>query len=153
MEKELKVKKIKNGTVIDHLPAGSALSVLKVLGIDRNYENTVSVALNVSSKRSGKKDVVKVEDKALGSDETNRLALMAPDATINIIKNYEVVQKSKVTLPDDIMNTIKCGNPNCITNMNEPLVAMFKIDSKNPIQLRCKFCERIMGREQIEEQF
>jgi aspartate carbamoyltransferase regulatory subunit len=151
-EKELRVKKIKNGTVIDHLPGGSALSILKILGIKKGGKTTVSVAINVPSKKgSNRKDVVKVEDKVLKPEETNKLALLAPNATINIIRNYDVVKKTKVVLPEEIMNTLFCANPNCITNQCEPLTAIFKVESKNPIRIRCKFCERIMDKDLIEE--
>ncbi len=149
---ELKIKKIKNGTVIDHLPASSSFYVLHVLGIGKGYPGTVSIAMNVSSKSSGKKDIVKVENRILKKAETDKLALIAPNATINIIKDYKVVKKNKVSIPDEIVGVIKCANPNCITNKNEPIVPSFKVESKNPIRLRCKFCERIMEKEAIEEQ-
>jgi aspartate carbamoyltransferase regulatory subunit len=153
VDKELKIKKIKNGTVIDHLPAGTALTVLHLLGIENDYKEPVSVAMNVSSKSSGMKDVVKVENRALRPDETNKLALIAPDLTINIIRNYEVVKKNKVTVPESVIGMLKCGNPNCITNQKEPSTPAFTLESKNPLRLRCKFCERIMERDLIEEQF
>ena len=152
-EKELKIQKIKNGTVIDHLPAGTALSVVKILGVDREYGNAVSIAMNVESKSSSMKDIVKVEDKILETAETDKLALIAPNATINIIKDYNVVRKNKVILPDEIKNIIKCGNPDCVTNQNEPITPVFSVESRNPVRLRCKFCERIMERDLIEKQF
>ena len=153
VEKELRVKKIKNGTVIDHLPSGSALTVLKVLGIDNGYKTTVSAIMNVPSKSSGMKDVVKVEDKILGPEETDKLALIAPDATINIIKNYEVIKKSNVKVPEEVVGVLNCANPSCITNKNEPIVSIFKVENVSPILLRCRFCERILDKELIEEQF
>lgn len=150
-KKELKIKKIKNGTVIDHLPSGSSLNILKVLGIDQKYENTVSIAMNVKSGKS-RKDIVKVENKILKSAETNKLALIAPNATINIIKDYEVVKKNRVEVPDEFSGIIKCSNPNCITNKKEPVEASFLVEKKEPIRLRCNFCERIMEKKQVEEQ-
>lgn len=153
IEKELKVKKIKNGTVIDHLPPGSALTVLKVLGIGSSYENPVSIIMNVHSKKSKMKDVVKVENRVLKPEETDELSLIAPNATINIIRNYEVVKKSKVTVPKEIIGILRCGNPNCITNQKEPSVPIFDVESTSPLRLRCRFCERIMEKDVIEEQF
>ncbi|MFH1425064.1 MAG: aspartate carbamoyltransferase regulatory subunit [archaeon] len=150
-EKELTIKKIKNGTVIDHLPAGSSTSVAKALGIHKNCEYTVAVAMNVKGK-SGTKDIVKIEDKILRPKEINRLALIAPKATINIIKDYTVAEKKKVEVPDEIEDSIKCANPNCVTNQGEPIVPLFTVESKDPIRLRCKFCERIMEKDLIEEQ-
>ena len=152
MEKELRVKKIKDGTVIDHLPAGSALYVLRILGIDKNYGETVSVVMNVVSKSAKVKDVVKIENRALSPEESNRLALIAPGATINIIKDYEVVEKNKVTVPEELVNTLRCANPNCITNQNEPVIPSFRVESKDPMILRCTFCGRIMDKELIAEQ-
>lgn len=148
-KKELKIKKIKNGTVIDHLPAGSSLNILQILGIGEGYENAVSIAMNVKSK-NGKKDIVKVEDKILKSSETDKLSLIAPNATINIIKDYEVKKKNRVSIPDEFSGIVTCANPNCITNKKEPVTAEFIVESKEPIRLRCKFCERIMEKDQIQ---
>lgn len=154
MEKNggLRIQKIKNGTVIDHLPAGTALTVLRILGISRDYKNPVSVVMNVASKSLGMKDVVKVEDRILRSDETDKLSLIAPKATINIIRDYKVSGKNKVTIPKEIVGVLMCGNPSCITNKREPVTPVFAVDRETPIVLRCKFCERIMDRELIESQ-
>ncbi len=150
--RELKIQKIKNGTVVDHLPAGTALTVLHILGIDKGYKNSVSVVMNVSSKSLGMKDVVKVEDRILRPEETDKLSLIAPKATVNIIRDYKVSGKSKVTIPREIVGVVKCGNPSCITNKREPVTPVFVVEKEAPIVLRCKFCERIMDREMVEEQ-
>src|SRR3989344_5366776 len=113
---ELKIQKIRNGTVIDHLPAGSGLTVLRILGISKDYKNSVSIAMNVPSKSFGMKDVVKVEDRVLRPEETDKLALIAPEATINIIRDYKVSSKGRVTVPKEIVGVLKCGNPSCVTN-------------------------------------
>ena len=149
---ELKIQKIRNGTVIDHLPAGSGLTVLRILGISKDYKNSVSIAMNVPSKSFGMKDVVKVEDRVLRPEETDKLALIAPEATINIIRDYKVSSKGRVTVPKEIVGVLKCGNPSCVTNNREPIMPVFAIEREKPIVLRCKFCERIMERELIEEQ-
>lgn len=151
-ENVLKIERIKNGTVIDHLPAGTSLTVMKILGIKKNYKNTVAVAMNVKSKTLGMKDVVKVEDRILQDGETDKLSLIAPHATVNIVRDYKVVKKSKVAVPKEIIGVLKCGNPSCITNKREPVSPVFDIEKESPIGLRCKFCERVMGAEQIEEQ-
>jgi len=141
--KEIKVAPIKNGTVIDHISCGMALKVLKVLGIsDDDVDSTVSVLMHVPSKKMGWKDIVKVEDKELAPIEVDKISLVAPEASINIIRNYEVVGKMKVSLPDVATGILKCGNPNCVTNANEPIQTEFTLKSKNPIVLRCKYCDR-----------
>ncbi|MCJ2512660.1 MAG: aspartate carbamoyltransferase regulatory subunit, partial [Candidatus Thermoplasmatota archaeon] len=111
--RELRVTPIKNGTVIDHIPAGMALKVLKILGItDESSDSTVSVAMRVTSKKSTLKDIVKVEDRELLEKEVDKIALVAPSATINIIQNFNVKQKYKVELPEVAKGILKCGNPN-----------------------------------------
>ncbi|MDM7913205.1 MAG: aspartate carbamoyltransferase regulatory subunit, partial [Methanotrichaceae archaeon] len=110
-EVELRVKPIKNGTVIDHIAGGQALNVLKILGISGTTDATVSVVMNVESKKLGKKDIVKVEDRELKEEEVNKIALIAPAATINIIRDYSVVEKRTVDLPDEIVGVVRCQNP------------------------------------------
>ena len=152
-DQKLKIKKIKNGTVIDHLPAGRAYAVLKIIGIDESYTEPLSVTMNAESARVGKKDVIKIEGKTINQDETNKIALIAPHATINIIKNREVVEKRKVKLPERVERVIECANPNCITNQGEPIQTDFAIESDEPIRIRCKYCGRIMERPDIEGTF
>jgi len=142
--KEIKVTPIKDGTVIDHIPAGCALKVLSIIGMTKNVKNTVSVVMNVSSKKTRKKDVVKVENKALTPKEVNKIALVAPSATINIIRNYNVVKKFKVKLPKVVKGIVKCENPSCISNSNEPVEPEFTVVQKVPPVLRCLYCEREM---------
>ncbi len=149
---ELRIEKIKNGTVIDHLPAGSAVTVLKILGIRKGYKNIVAIAMNVPSKQLGMKDVVKVEERILRPEETDKLSLIAPNATINIIRDYKVAKKSSVSVPKEIIGVLKCSNPSYITNKREPVVPVFAVEKESPIILRCKFCERIMEKDLIEEQ-
>lgn len=143
MMKELKVSPIKNGTVIDHITRGMALKVVKILGCDREeMGSTVSIVMNVTSTKGGQKDIVKIEDRELEPREVDKIALIAPNATINIIRNYGVVEKHKVQLPDVVEGIVKCGNPNCVTNQKEPVETRFIVESKNPIRLRCYYCER-----------
>jgi len=149
--KELKVKPIKNGTVIDHIKANKALSVLKILGLP-SKEAAVTIAMNVQSSEMGSKDIVKVEGRELAPEEVDKIALIAPKATINIIRDYDIVEKGKVNLHDEIHGILKCQNPNCITNTEEPVKTRFYVIGKGPVILRCYYCERIMDEDEIESQ-
>jgi aspartate carbamoyltransferase regulatory subunit len=145
MEKELKVVPIKNGTVIDHITAGQALNVLKILEINARTGAVVSVVMNVRSKKMGRKDIVKVEDRELKPEEVDKIALIAPNATINIIRDSEVIEKHKVYLPESIEGIIRCANPNCISNVErEPVISKFITVSENPPLFRCFYCERMI---------
>ena len=145
MKKELKVVPIKNGTVIDHIARGQALNVLKILAITAKTDAVLSVAMNVLSKKMGRKDIVKVEDRELKPKEVDKIALIAPNATINIIRDYEVIAKHTVYLPKSIDGIIRCANPNCISNAKkEPVISQFLTVSENPPLFRCFYCERII---------
>ncbi len=148
-ERVLKVAKIKEGTVIDHITAGYALTVLKILRITGQEGFIVSVAMNVPSGKLGRKDVVKIEGRELSPEEVDRIALVAPRATINIIRNYEVVEKRRVKLPKVIKNIVKCVNPACITNSREPVEPKFYVVSEEPLRLKCHYCGRIMERSDV----
>lgn len=136
----LVVEKIENGTVIDHIPAGIGLKVLEILKIDGNYGARVALMMNVPSKKIGKKDIVKVEGKTLDDKAVNRIALIAPNATLNIIRNSEVVEKKIVQLPKELHGVSKCPNPQCITNI-EPIETVFRMESMGGTKFRCAFCE------------
>ncbi|MFY9637993.1 MAG: aspartate carbamoyltransferase regulatory subunit [Methanobacterium sp.] len=150
--RELKVKPIRNGTVIDHITANKALNVLKILGLP-SKEAAVTIAMNVKSSQMGAKDIVKIEGRELKSREVDKIALIAPKATINIVREYEIIEKGKVTLLNNVRGILKCPNPNCITNTKEPVKTKFHVIDTNPLMLRCYFCERIMNNEDIEAQF
>ncbi len=140
--KELKIQPIKNGTVIDHITAGNALKVLHILKIHEKTSSVVSVAMNVGSKY-GRKDIVKVEGRELHRREVDKIALIAPKATINIIRDYDVTKKHKVELPDEITEIVTCSNPTCVSNnKNEPIRSHFKVISKDPPRIKCYYCER-----------
>ena len=141
--KELKISPIKNGTVIDHINAGAAMKVLKILGLPREGSaSVISVAMNVQSKTDGMKDIVKIEDRELAQSEVDRITLVAPNAVINIIRNYEVAEKRPVQIPDVVKGIMRCENPNCISNAKEPIEPAFNVVSKKPLKLKCKYCER-----------
>ncbi len=146
-EKELLVRKIENGTVIDHIPAGIGLKVASLLNLEKSSFTSV-ILMNVQSKKLGKKDIVKVENRELTEKEVNRIALIAPFATINIIKNWKVVEKRKISLPKILEEVIKCPNKNCITNYEE-VGSKFIVEKKEPLKLRCYFCERVFTKEEV----
>lgn len=150
---ELYVRKIERGTVIDHITAGHAFSVLKILGINGRGGHVVTVAMNVPSRKHGRKDIVKVESRELKPDEVDKIALIAPKATINIIRDFEVVEKKKVELPREIRNIVRCSNPSCVSNAKEPVEPSFAVESVEPLRLRCHYCNRVMERGDILEQF
>lgn len=140
-EKELVVSKIKNGTVIDHIPAGRALTVLRILGITGNENYRVSLVMNVESKKIGRKDIVKIEDRFLDEKETSLISLVASTATINIIKDYKVIEKRKINLPKLIIDLLKCPNPTCITNNDPEAKTKFNVIRTSPLILSCLYCE------------
>ncbi len=152
-EKVLKVSKIEHGTVIDHIPAGRALYVLRLLGLTGKEGVIISLAMNIPSRKLGKKDVVKVEGLELSEDQVNKLALIAPSATINIIKDYEVSTKMKISIPEVISGILKCKNPNCITRKErEPVISSFRVVKRKPLLLRCEYCGRFLTEEDVVEQ-
>jgi len=150
---ELYVKKIKDGTVIDHITPGYALEVLMILGINGKDGEVVSAAINVQSERQHHKDIVKIQNRELKPSEVDKIALIAPNATINIIRNYGVASKKVVELPPTIRGMMKCDNPSCISNSREPVEAQFGVEQRQPARLRCYFCGHIMEREDILKQF
>jgi len=152
-EEELYVRKIRMGTVIDHISAGHALSVLRILGLTGKENNVVSIAMNVRSKKLGRKDIVKVEDRELDAEEVDKIALIAPKATINIIRDYEVVEKQEAKLPKIIRGIIKCDNPICVSSGKEPIQPTFFMEKEDPLRLRCYYCNRIMNKDSIVRQF
>ena len=149
MNEELRVRKIKNGTVIDHIKAGKGKKVLDILGIEDGFPHVTALLMNVPSKRVGKKDIVKIENKALEKEEVDKIALIAPHATWNVIKDFKVTKKSRIELPDKLEGVLKCPNPKCVTNMNEPVKTKFKVEEKEPVKLRCVYCERLFGLEDL----
>jgi aspartate carbamoyltransferase regulatory subunit len=150
---ELHVSKIKNGTVIDHITGGHALDVVRILGITGREKGTITIAINVPSKRFRAKDIVKIEDRELNPQEVHKIALLAPHATINIIRDYKVVKKQEVKLPEAIENIIKCANPACVSNSNEPVRAKFYVDGEEPLSLKCHYCGFIMEKKDVLQQF
>ncbi len=141
--RELKITPIRNGTVIDHIGNGLALDVLRILGVPPLERDTsVSVALHVRSGKLGWKDIVKVENIELSPRTVNAIALIAPTATISIIREFRVREKRAVDLPPKIVGVLRCPNLNCISNQSEPLESEFDVAERRPTVLKCVFCER-----------
>ncbi|AKG91818.1 aspartate carbamoyltransferase, regulatory subunit [Geoglobus ahangari] len=138
----LTISKIRDGTVIDHIPAGKALEVLKILGIKSGSRERVSMAMNVESKKMGRKDIVKVEGKFISDEELNRIALIAPKATINIVKDFEISRKFRVSIPQRVEGILRCPNQNCISNdPKEPATSEFRVEELNgDVVAWCVFC-------------
>ncbi|MCH8329655.1 MAG: aspartate carbamoyltransferase regulatory subunit [Nanoarchaeota archaeon] len=147
MKKQLSVSAIKEGTVIDHIPSNATLKVVDILDL-KGIRSIISIVTNLTSKKMGKKGIIKVGGKNLTKEEVDKIALIAPNATVNIIKDYDVKQKIKVTIPETINKIIKCSNPNCMTN-NEKVTTKFYVLNKNPLKVRCHYCERNMDKEDI----
>ena len=146
-KKELQVSAVENGTVIDHIPAEKLFDVINVLGI-QNLENTVTFGYNLISSKLGRKGIIKIWDKFLKDDEINKLALVAPTAKINIIKDFEVAEKKAVMVPEHVEGIVKCVNPKCITN-NEPMATLFHVTDKDNCIVKCHYCEKEQKREEI----
>jgi aspartate carbamoyltransferase regulatory subunit len=150
----LRVTKIKDGTVIDHITRGHALDVVKILGINGRKGGVVTITMNVPSSKLAVKDMVKIEGRELNPEEVDRIALIAPHATINIIRNYKVVDKQMVKLPSIVQGIVKCTKPSCISNNEaEPVKPFFYVESEDPLRLRCHYCNNIMEAEDILQQF
>src|SRR5438552_8815886 len=143
---------MRNGTVIDHISAGHAIDDVKILRIGRGEGDIVSVAMNVPSKTASKKDIVKVENRELKPGEVDKIALIAPGATINIIRDYEVAEKARVKLPDVIKGIIRCANPSCVSNAGEPVEPRFTVERTDPLKMRCYYCARIMEKQDVLKQ-
>lgn len=144
-----KVFAIKNGTVIDHVQANRALTLVKVLDLT-GQDKIVSLGLGFKSKKYGFKDLIKVEDKELSPEEVNQVAILVPTATINIIRNCKVFKKFKVSMPEEIKDLIACPNPKCITN-NESVRTKFYpvLEKKDKYNFQCHYCERVFPEEEI----
>ena len=140
-KKELAVAALCNGTVIDHIPANVLFEVAHLLQVE-NSDCQLTIGNNLPSRMLGKKGIIKVADTTFPESVMNRIALLAPEANVNVIENYEVVDKRKVELPDVLINVEKCNNPKCITN-NEPMATRFIVVDRNPVTIRCSYCGQI----------
>ncbi|MDW6091788.1 aspartate carbamoyltransferase regulatory subunit [Vibrio rhizosphaerae] len=149
-DSQLQVEAIKNGTVIDHIPAQIGIKVLKLFDMHHSSQK-VTIGLNLPSSALGIKDLLKIENVFINESQANKLALYAPHATVNQIENYKVVKKLALKLPQRINNVFACPNTNCISH-NEPVESSFSIvEKKQDIRLKCKYCEKVFSREIVTE--
>jgi aspartate carbamoyltransferase regulatory subunit len=147
-DKILEVSAIKDGTVIDHIPADSLFKVISILGLD-TIDNKMTFGSNLESKKLGRKAIIKLSEVFFLDTDINKIALVAPQSKLNIISDYKVVEKKIVEVPDDIVGIVKCMNPQCITN-SEKIITRFKVVSKTDVQLKCYYCEKITDKEHTE---
>lgn len=149
-QSELMVRRIKEGTVIDHIDEGKGLQVINALRIDGKDGSLITIALNVPSGKFKKKDIIKVENKFLKDDDTNKIAVIAPKATINMIKDYKLVEKRRVSLPNEIDKIFRCSNPDCVTNSAEHIESIMDVIDKEGTVLKCRYCSRILDVNRID---
>jgi aspartate carbamoyltransferase regulatory subunit len=147
-DKQLSVSAIKEGTVIDHIPAFVLFKVVSILNLDK-LDTMITIGNSLESDKLGKKGIIKLSKVFFQDDDINKIALVAPSAKLNIIRNYEVVEKKVVSVPDEIVGIVKCVNPKCITN-NEKATTRFEVVSKNDVKLKCHYCEKITNQDNIE---
>jgi len=147
MNNALQVSAIKDGTVIDHLPANRLFDVINILQL-QYCKNNITFGTNLDSKRMGQKAIIKVSNRFFKDNEIDKIALIAPMAKLNTIQDYKVVEKREVSIPSEIVGIARCVNPKCITN-NEKITTRFSVISKAPIELRCHYCEKITSENQI----
>ncbi len=146
-KKELQVAALENGTAIDHIPPTQLFKVASLLGLE-NMDNTITIGNNLHSSKMGRKGMIKISDKFFCKEEIDRIALIAPNIILNEIRDYEVVEKRTVTLPDKLIGLVKCNNPKCITN-NEPMATHFDVIDKEKVIIKCHYCERKINKEDI----
>ena len=146
--KELVVSALENGTVLDHIPAENVYKALSILNL-KGVENQITLGINLASKIYGRKGIIKIADKFFEDEELDKLVLIAPQATVNVIRDFKVVEKKKLKMPKEIVGIAKCQNPKCVTN-HQPVKTWFKtIDNGNEISLLCHYCEKITGQKHI----
>ena len=146
-KKELQVAALENGTSIDHIPPEQLFKVAHLIGLSK-MENRITFGNNLESKKMGRKGMIKIAGKFFEEDEINRIALVAPHVILNIIRDYEVVEKKNISLPDELIGIVKCNNPKCITN-NEPMTTFFYVTDKEKGIIKCRYCERKINKEDI----
>lgn len=147
-KQELQVAALENGTVIDHIPSEKLFTVVSLLGLER-MKNNITIGFNLKSGKLGTKGIIKIADKFFDDDEINRIAVVAPNVKLNIIRDYEVVEKKELHLPDELKGIVRCGNPKCITN-NEPMPTRFHVVDKERCIIKCHYCGKEQVRETIE---
>lgn len=143
----LQVAALCNGTAIDHIPSDVVFKVVSLLDL-QNVQHPITIGNNLESKKMGKKGIIKITDKFFEDNEINKIAIIAPKAVLNIIRDYEVVEKKKLNLPDTLVDIVKCNNPKCITN-NEPMSTRFEVVDHASMEIRCHYCNLKIKKEDI----
>lgn len=146
-KERLEVRALENGTVIDHIPADSLFKVISILGLEKS-KNKITFGTNLESKKLGLKAIIKISNVYFEQDDINRIALVAPQARLNVIRDFNVTEKKIVEIPDEIKGIAKCFNPKCITN-NDHVKTKFKVISKENLALKCHYCEKITDKEHL----
>lgn len=148
IRKELSVSALENGTVLDHIPAENVYKALDLLNL-KGIESQITIGINLASKLYGKKGIIKIADRFFEDDELNKLALIAPKATVNVIRDFKVVEKKTLSMPKEVWGVAKCRNPKCVTN-HQPIQTRFAtIDNGNEVSLLCHFCEKITNTKEV----
>jgi len=137
---ELQVAALENGTVIDHIPPTKIFEVIRLLHLE-DVRTSVTVGINLKSKKMGRKGIVKIADKLFTDEELNQLSVVAPNVSLCVIRDYEVTEKKDVKMPDELTGIIKCDNRKCISN-NEPMLTRFHVLNKEKGILQCHYCNR-----------
>jgi len=146
--KERRIPAIKDGTVIDHIPSRDTFRIIRILN-PQEFKYPINVALNLHSKKMGNKGMIKIDNRFLTKDEVNKIAILAPNATVSIIKNYKVIEKIQVKLPEELVGVLNCTNPVCITS-KENVISKFKVLREESLEVKCHYCERVYGKDEVE---
>lgn len=145
---EMRIAKIKDGTVIDHIPSELCFNLVKVLGL-QDHGHVVSSATNLPSSKMGSKGIIKISSKYLTEEEVSKISVVAPNVTLSTIKDYNVEKKVKLSTPHVLKNIVQCNNPNCITNV-EKVDTCFHVAEDEPLTIKCMYCERTIGKNDIK---
>ena len=146
---ELQVAALQNGTVIDHIPTDKLFTIVSLLGL-KNSDSNITIGNNLESKKLGKKGIIKVADRFFTDEEISRLSVVSPNVKLNIIRNYEVVEKKTVNMPDEMRGIVKCANPKCITNNEPGMDTLFHVVDKEQGTLKCHYCEKTQQIENVK---
>jgi aspartate carbamoyltransferase regulatory subunit len=146
--KERRIPAIKDGTVIDHIPSRDTFRIIRILN-PQEFKHPINLALNLDSKKISSKGVIKIDSRFLTQSEVNKIAILAPNATVSIIKNYKAIEKIQVKLPEELVGVLDCTNPVCITS-KEIVISKFKVLRKEPLEVKCHYCERVYGKDEVE---
>lgn len=147
-KQELLVAALENGTVLDHIPSDKVFDVVNLLGLT-GLSNPITIGSNLSSRKMGTKGIIKIADRYFTEEECGKISVIAPNIVMSIIKDYEVIEKKAITLPDEVRGIVKCGNPKCITN-HEPMQTVFHVVDKTSVTLRCRYCGKDVSQDKIK---